>query len=127
MVSDSLYRDHILQHYKDPHNEGAVDDPDSEAEVANPMCGDELAFTVAVDDGVIQDIRFEGSGCALSIAAASMLTDELQGEPVERIGDVSDDEVFDLVGLDGDDVSPLRVKCILLCRDGVRQLLDEES
>lgn len=119
----SLYRDHILQHYKDPHNFGAVDDPDIEADVANPTCGDELHLTATVDDGVIQEIRFEGSGCALSIAAASLLTDELQDAALDRVDDVSTDDVFDLVGLDRDDVSPLRVKCVLLCRDGVRELI----
>lgn len=124
-MTESLYRDHILQHYKEPHNQGAVDDPDAEVTVANPTCGDELTFTVSTSGGRIDDIKFNGSGCALSIAAASLLTDELQNEPVERLDDIADAAVFDLVGLEKDAVSPMRVKCVLLCRDGVKELLTD--
>ncbi len=124
-MTDSLYRDHIIQHYKNPHNEGTVDDPDRDAAVSNPNCGDDLYLTASVEDGMIQDIKFEGEGCALSIAAVSLLTDELQGEPVDRITSIDDVEVFELVGLEKDEVSPMRVKCVLLGWKGVQQLTDE--
>jgi nitrogen fixation NifU-like protein len=126
-MDKSLYRDHILQHYKEPHNFGAVDDPDRESAVENPLCGDDLGFSVAVEDGEVQDIRFEGSGCALSIAAASLLTDELQGASVERLKRISEEDVFALVGLEKDAISPMRVKCVLLCRDGVQRLVDDNG
>lgn len=126
-MSKSLYREHILQHYKEPHNFGEVDDPDVDVVVANPTCGDELHITAAVDDGEISEVKFDGSGCALSIASASLLTDELQGEPLESLKNISEEQVFNLVGLEKDEVSPMRVKCVLLIRDGVQELQEDDE
>lgn len=125
-MSESLYREHILQHYKEPHNFGAVADADAEAEVANATCGDELHFTVSVEDGKITDIKFDGSGCALSVAAASMLTDELQDESLESVKSISDEDVFDLVGLEKENISPMRMKCVLLPKKGAQKLIKED-
>lgn len=121
----SLYQQHILEHYQDPHNFGELAGADVSAAVDNPLCGDELQFQARVEDGILADIRFTGTGCALSIAAASMLTDELQGADVERIKNVSDEDLFELLGLRKQNVSPMRMKCVLLSRDGVQQLINE--
>lgn len=122
----SLYREKILEHYKHPHNQGSIEEPDMEAEVSNPTCGDDLTFQAAVKNGEITDIKFDGEGCALSIAAASMLTDEVKGEDVATVKNISDERLFTLLGLEKDAVSPMRMKCVLLSRDGVQQMVNTE-
>lgn len=124
--STSLYREKILSHYREPHNQGRVDDPDLSGRADNPNCGDELLFTAAVDDGRFAGLAFEGEGCALSVAAASLLTDALQDEPLDA-ADVPDDEMFGMLGLEKDEVSPLRVKCVLLARDGIVSMVTEHD
>jgi nitrogen fixation NifU-like protein len=106
-----MYRRHILEHYKNPRNFGAVDEPDIDEDGENPTCGDELRVTAALEDGRIDAVKFEGHGCAISQAAASMLTEELQGEPVERAEGMGEDDVLDMLGIP---VSPVRVKCAVL-------------
>lgn len=109
--SGEMYRRHILEHYKNPRNFGAVEDPDLDEEGANPTCGDELRVTARIEDGRIADVRFEGHGCAISQAAASMLTEELVGEPLETVEGMEKDDVLDMLGIP---VSPVRVKCAVL-------------
>ena len=75
---DDLYRENILQHYKNPHHWGELEDFDYEADDLNPLCGDELKVQLKVDDdGKIEDVRFSGHGCAISQASASMTSDEV--------------------------------------------------
>ncbi|MGH3101150.1 MAG: Fe-S cluster assembly sulfur transfer protein SufU, partial [Thermoleophilia bacterium] len=83
---DDLYRENILQHYKNPHHWGELPDADLEADDLNPLCGDELKVQLKVDgDGRIEDVRFSGHGCAISQASASMTSDEVVGMPVEEL------------------------------------------
>lgn len=109
--SGEMYRRHILEHYKNPRNFGAVEDPDLDHEGENPTCGDEIRVTARLDDGVIEDVRFEGHGCAISQAAASMLTEDLKGEHLGTVEDMEKDDVLDMLGIP---VSPVRVKCAVL-------------
>jgi nitrogen fixation NifU-like protein len=109
---DDLYRENILQHYKNPHNWGELPDPDLEADDLNPLCGDELKVQLKVDgDGRIEDIRFSGHGCAISQASASMTSDEVIGMPVEELLKLDRSFVLDLLGID---ISATRLKCALL-------------
>ena len=109
---DDLYREEILQHYKRPHNWGPMDAPDLQAEDHNPLCGDQLKVMLKVDDeGTIEDVRFEGHGCAISQAAASMASDEVKGMPVEELLRLDRGFVLDLLGID---ISATRIKCALL-------------
>ena len=109
---DDLYREEILQHYKRPHNWGEMEAPDLQAEDHNPLCGDELKVMLRVDDdGVIEDIRFSGHGCAISQASASMTSDEVIGMPVEDLLKLDRTFVLDLLGID---ISATRLKCALL-------------
>ncbi len=82
---DALYRDYILEHYKNPRNFGELDPHDLEWHDHNPLCGDELGVHVVVEDGVIKELRFHGQGCAISQAAASITSEDLVGMPVEEI------------------------------------------
>jgi len=109
---DALYRDYILDHYKNPRNYGTLDPHDLEWHDHNPLCGDELGVHVVVgEDGKIADLRFHGQGCAISQAAASIASDELIGRSVEEIPELSADWVIELLGIE---ISPTRRKCALL-------------
>ena len=109
---DDLYRENILQHYKNPHNWGELPDADLEAEDLNPLCGDELKVQLKVDDaGTIADVRFSGHGCAISQASASMASDEVVGMPVDELLKLDREFVLDLLGID---ISATRLKCALL-------------
>ena len=109
---DDLYREQILEHYKQPHNWGELDDPDLEFEDFNPLCGDELMVQIKVgDDERSSDIRFSGHGCAISQASASMTSDEVIGMPVRQLLELDREFVLDLLGID---ISATRMKCALL-------------
>lgn len=108
---DELYRDYILEHYKNPRNFGELEPRDLEWHDHNPLCGDELGVHVRVEDGLIADLRFHGQGCAISQAAASIASEELIGMPVEEVGRLPADWVLELLGID---ISPTRRKCALL-------------
>ncbi|MGI8845310.1 MAG: iron-sulfur cluster assembly scaffold protein [Thermoleophilaceae bacterium] len=115
---DSLYRDYILDHYKNPRNFGTLDPHDLEAHDHNPLCGDELGVHLVVgEDGTIADLRFHGQGCAISQASASIASEELIGMRVDAVDDLGADWVFELLGID---ISPTRRKCALLSLKVVR-------
>jgi nitrogen fixation NifU-like protein len=108
---DELYRDNILDHYKNPRNSGHLDDPSVEADGVNPLCGDELHVELKVVDGVVEDVRYQGRGCAISQAAASMLSDAVKGRKVEDVERMGKEDVLDELGIP---LTPIRLKCALL-------------
>jgi nitrogen fixation protein NifU and related proteins len=109
---DDLYRENILQHYKNPHNWGELENPDLEADDLNPLCGDELKVQLKVDgDGRVQQVGFSGHGCAISQASASMASDEVIGMPVQDLLKLDREFILDLLGID---ISATRMKCALL-------------
>ena len=111
-MDDSLYREEILDHYKRPRNWGPMDAPDLEFEDVNPLCGDELRVMLRVgEDGLIEDVRFDGHGCAISQAAASMVSEEVKGMKAEDLLRLDRDVVLDLLGIQ---ISATRLKCALL-------------
>jgi nitrogen fixation NifU-like protein len=108
---DDLYRDYILDHYKHPRNFGELEPHDLEAMEHNPLCGDELGVQIRVRDGRIEDLRFNGHGCAISQAAASIASEELKGMSLQDAGELPADWMIDLLGIP---VSATRRKCALL-------------
>jgi nitrogen fixation protein NifU and related proteins len=108
---DDFYRENILDHYKNPRNHGHIDEPSAVAEGVNPLCGDELAIELKVEDGVVTDVRYNGRGCAISQAAASMLSDAVKGKPVSELSEIGKDDVLDELGIP---LSPIRLKCAML-------------
>jgi nitrogen fixation NifU-like protein len=109
---DDLYRENILEHYKNPHHWGELEDPDLEFFDSNPLCGDELKVQIKVDeDNRVAEVAFSGHGCAISQAAASMASDEVIGMPVEELLKLDREFVLDLLGID---ISATRIKCALL-------------
>jgi nitrogen fixation NifU-like protein len=109
---DNLYREEILQHYKKPRNWGPMEDPDLEFHDTNPLCGDELKVMLKVNgEERIEEVRFEGHGCAISQAAASMASEEVKGMKVSELLSLDREFVLDLLGID---ISATRMKCALL-------------
>jgi nitrogen fixation protein NifU and related proteins len=108
---DALYRDYILEHYKNPRNYGTLEPHDLEFHDHNPLCGDELGVHIRVEDGKVVDLRFHGQGCAISQAAASITSDELIGMELDEIGRLPADWAIEHLGID---ISPTRRKCALL-------------
>ena len=109
---DDMYREEILSHYKRPRNWGPLEDPDLEFEDTNPLCGDELKVMLKVDaDKVVTDVRFDGHGCAISQASASMASEELVGKTVDELVALDKAFVLDLLGID---ISATRMKCAML-------------
>jgi nitrogen fixation NifU-like protein len=109
---DELYRDQILEHYKRPHNFGRPESFDLDFEDNNPFCGDEQHVYIELDDeGRVSSVSFEGKGCAISTAATSMLTEELEGKTREELLALPKEFVLDLLGID---ISATRMKCALL-------------
>jgi nitrogen fixation protein NifU and related proteins len=110
---ESLYREVILDHYKNPRGHGVIDDPDAEAEGQNPLCGDEVSIYVAFgEDGqTIDDVKFSGRGCAISQAATSMLMEMAKGRTAEQVATLDKDELLAEIGVP---LTPVRLKCAML-------------
>lgn len=110
-ADDQFYREFILDHYKNPRNFGRLEGADISHEEYNPLCGDLVGMDFRIADGVIEDVRFHGRGCAISQASASLLTERLQGMSLEEARRISRDDVLEELGID---ISPARLKCALL-------------
>ena len=110
---ESLYREVILDHYKNPRNYGTLEEPDAHAEGQNPLCGDEVAISVrfGADGETIDEVRFEGRGCAISQAATSMLTDIVKGRTASEVASLPKEELLEEVGIQ---LTPIRLKCAIL-------------
>ena len=117
---DSLYRDYILDHYRHPHHHGALAEPDQHVEVDNPLCGDRLSFDLRFAGDTIADIAFQGRGCAISQAGASMLTDEVIGMSLAEAGKLTKADVLEMLGVE---IGPARLKCALLALKGLKMAL----
>ena len=110
-MSSDLYQEQILDHYRHPRNHGALEHPDASFEDSNPLCGDRIAVDLAYDGELVREIRFRGSGCAISQASASMLTEMVAGHSRAEALGISRDDLLEEIGVP---LSPARVKCALL-------------
>jgi nitrogen fixation NifU-like protein len=110
---DNLYRDFILEHYRAPHNKGVLEPHDLHFADSNPTCGDELSMTIQLDDERehVSDVAFDGRGCAISQASASILTDELRGMSLGELRGIDPKDVLEALGVP---IGPARLKCALL-------------
>jgi nitrogen fixation NifU-like protein len=108
---DDMYRDYILDHYKNPRNSGELEGATNSYSDSNPLCGDELTMSLRIDDGKVADVRFKGKGCAISQASASILTEEIKGKSLDEIKAIDRDHILHNLGIP---ISPARVKCALL-------------
>jgi nitrogen fixation protein NifU and related proteins len=110
---ESLYREVILDHYKNPRGHGVIEHPDAEADGQNPLCGDEVSIYVAFgEDGeTIDDVKFSGRGCAISQAATSMLMEMVSGRTATEVAGLDKDELLAEIGVP---LTPVRLKCAML-------------
>lgn len=111
MSADQMYQENILDHYRNPRNFGQMDKPDVNVDDYNPLCGDKIGIQLKINGNKINGIRFYGSGCAISQASASMLTEEINGKTVDDIMKLTKEDVLDLLGIQ---ISYVRIKCALL-------------
>jgi len=111
-MNEEIYKQHILDHYRNPHNKGVLETFSVKEEGTNASCGDVLALYLDIgEDGIVRDISFEGSGCAVSQAAASMLMDVIKGKSIEDLKLLTPGDVYTMLGIT---ISPGRTKCALL-------------
>jgi len=147
MELDELYQDIILDHYKNPHNFGEGEASCTNVELDNPVCGDHIKLMLLIDENdIIQDVKFTGSGCAISMASASIMTDEIKGKKVQEVRAIIEDvlgamrgekkadsldEHGDLIALKGVMKFPVRVKCATLAwhavKDGIAKCEQEKK
>ena len=113
MSDESFYREVILDHYKNPRSYGLLDHADAQAEGQNPLCGDEVTISLkfGADGETIDDVGFEGHGCAISQAATSMLTELVRGRKATEVAALPKEELLDEIGIP---LTPIRIKCAIL-------------
>ncbi|WP_227353307.1 iron-sulfur cluster assembly scaffold protein [Haladaptatus salinisoli] len=118
-MGSDMYRQQILDHYRNPRNYGELEQPSFTHEGVNPSCGDELEFDVVLgDDGeTVERVAFRGDGCAISQASASMLSQKLPGMTLAEVDAMDRDDVIDMLGVE---ISPMRVKCAVLAEKVVQ-------
>ena len=110
-MEDNLYREHILDHYGNPRNEGTLEDADISCEQSNPLCSDVVRLDIRLKNGRVDEARFSGEGCVISMASASMFTEEIQGKTVAELQALQDEDMFEMLGIS---LGPVRAKCGLL-------------
>jgi nitrogen fixation NifU-like protein len=109
---DDLYREQIIERYKNPQYRGHLDPNDIHFEDDNPLCGDHIEITIRVDgDNKVAEAAFDGKGCAISQASADLLVEAIHGKPLDEVKQMNKQDVLDLLGID---LGPVRLKCALL-------------
>lgn len=111
-MSDDIYREIILDHYRNPRNKGRLTNPDVSIHDSNPLCGDEIDIHLKVEQNKIKDIKFEGRGCAISQASVSMLTEMVLNKPLDMVKSLVKEDILENIGLTN--LGPARIKCALL-------------
>ena len=108
---DDLYRENILDHYRHPRHKGHLDAPDIHYHDVNPFCGDEITIELKLEGDRIAGVAFDGRGCAISQASASMLTEEILGKTLSQVKALDKDDILEMMGIP---IGPVRLKCALL-------------
>lgn len=117
-LDEGITSEIILEHYRNPHNHGKIENPTSTILEFNPVCGDTVQITMLIEDEKIKDIKFLGRGCSISQASTSMLTDYVMGKTIEEVKALTKEQVLSFVGLS---LGPSREKCALLPFDAIRK------
>ena len=118
-----LYRDEILDHYKNPRNFGDLEEATVSFEESNPLCGDQIFLQIKIEKNKVTGVKFRGQGCAVSTASASLLTEHLKGSSLAELEKLQGSDVLALLGLEN--LSPARLKCAFLPLEALRHLLKE--
>ncbi len=140
MQLDDLYRQVIMDHYQHPRNQGSIGGETLSIDLKNPTCGDEITLQMKVEDGIVTDVRFQGTGCSISMASASMMTEAIKGKPVEEALALSEefrkmmkgeefdaDRMGDIEALAGVCKFPARIKCATLAWHALERSADQKT
>src|SRR5215510_11154744 len=114
----ALYSDILLDHFRHPRNYGSLDAPDISNEQFNPLCGDRIRIELKIRQSVVKEVRFKGDGCAISTAAASLLTELVAGKDVAQLANISDEHLISRLE---SDIKPARLQCALLPLQALRE------
>lgn len=138
MQLDDLYRRVIMDHYKKPRNRGTFEDGTVTVDLNNPTCGDRISLQLKLNDGIVEDARFTGEGCSISMSSASMMTEAVKGKTLEQAHklaerfsalvkgeDATFDEYEDIEALSGVNKFPARIKCATLAWNALRKGIDK--
>lgn len=121
LAGNSIYKENILDHFKHPHNFVKLNNPDLEHHENNPLCGDDLTFQLNLDSSNrISEVGFSGVGCAICLASASMLSDEIMGKTLDEVKRMDRNTILDLLGIE---LGPVRLKCAMLSLDTVKNAI----
>lgn len=123
MMQETLYKENLLDHYKNPRNFGKLEKWTIKKKDVNPLCGDEVEIYLLIEDEVVKDARFNGQGCVVSIAAASMLIDGIKGNNLDWISKLTEKDMFSMLGIE---VGINRRKCVMLCLKALKGGLRDE-
>jgi nitrogen fixation NifU-like protein len=118
----NIYREHILDHYGNPRNQGTLEDADISCERDNIVCGDVVRLDIKLEDDRVSEVRFSGEGCVVSMASASMFTEKIQGKTLEELRALKDEDVLEMLGVE---LGTSRVKCGLLPLRVLQEGLDK--
>lgn len=140
MQLDELYRQVIMDHYQHPRNTGSLGDNAIDVDLRNPSCGDEITLQLRIEEGIVRDVKFQGSGCSISMASASMMTEAIMNKPVEEALEIAKDfrdmvkgeeidttELGDLESLQGVCKFPARLKCATLAWQALEKAIHKEE
>ncbi|MEK6909775.1 MAG: Fe-S cluster assembly sulfur transfer protein SufU [Candidatus Aenigmatarchaeota archaeon] len=110
-MSLEIYQEMILEHYNSPNNRGNIENYDVAAKDSNPICGDEIEIQIKFDNGMMNDIKFQGSGCAISLSSVDVLIDLVKNKNIQEVKNITIEGFLKVLGIE---LSPLRLKCALL-------------
>ncbi|MBI5388890.1 iron-sulfur cluster assembly scaffold protein [Candidatus Woesearchaeota archaeon] len=122
--TDAMYREFILELYREPHNFGTLAQPTHEYHAFNPLCGDDITLQIDVKGQKVKDVRFEGSGCALCIASASLLTDHIKGKTLAEVRGITSKETIGFLGIP---IGAVRMKCALLPLEAIHVAINKDK
>lgn len=122
-ISDEMYKEHILELYKNPLNFGIIENPTNFHQEINPLCGDKLSVSLIVEDNIVKDIKFNGNGCAISVSSASLITDKVKNMSVKDVLNLKSEDIIKLLEIK---IHPARLKCVLLSLEAIKKALQNE-
>lgn len=117
-----IYREALLERLANPVNQGKISDPDLEARLVNPLCGDEVLLQLKVRNGTIEQAVYSGNGCAISQVSASFLAEKLQGETLNKVKNITDKDILEFLSINP---GPARLKCALLSLETLKKALEK--
>lgn len=118
MKLTGLYREQLMEEYKNPSNKGSLANPSVAVSKNNPFCGDKINLQLKVNEGMIEDIMFDGPACAVSVASSSLVTNWAKGKSVSEVAKLRKEEVLDMLGVE---LTTSRVKCAVLVLEALKE------